>query len=270
MPRTISLRDRLLTHYLRSGLRGFHRLRRLLGGEGHLLRMRTSRGAFLELDPTSYIDGFVLKAGYYESEVLDAVVRRLLATDVFWDVGANFGLHSIHAAAARPGAIIVAFEPNPAMANRVRANAELNGLDVSVQEIGLSDQIGEVELHLADAGNPGASSITAWDCNRYESKLAIVISTADAMIAEGTVPSPTLMKIDVEGHEEQVLSGCKSLLRNPKLRMIVFEDGIERDTAAKNLLRENGFVEISPLVREENTCHPLANFIAERHPPTGV
>lgn len=75
----------------------------------------------MALDPSDYIDSFIIKEGYYESEVFDALASRLQSSnDVVWDVGANIGIHSLTMAKLNPGLTVVCFEPNPCLVEVLR------------------------------------------------------------------------------------------------------------------------------------------------------
>src|SRR5262249_61610471 len=109
----IPISDRLLTAYFRSGWRGFHRI-------WHLLRAKKKQpfvtaynkyGTRLLLSPVDYIDSFVLLSGYFESEVLEAILPFLHSGAVLWDIGANFGLHAITAKHLKPEARVICIEP---------------------------------------------------------------------------------------------------------------------------------------------------------------
>ena len=92
-----SLTDRFFRAYAKTRLRGFIRLWRISGRDFHdTLRVTTSKRSVFDLSPWSYIDAIILREGYYESEVLDAITSEL-GSGILWDVGAHFGLHGITA-----------------------------------------------------------------------------------------------------------------------------------------------------------------------------
>ncbi len=65
----------------------------------------------------------------------------------------------------------------------------------------------------------------------------------DAVSLDEIFPSPTriaLAKIDVEGHEASVLEGSQSLLRQKRIRDIVFEEHNPYPCQTTNLLEANG------------------------------
>lgn len=265
-----SLADRFLTFWWRRGWRGFHflsRLRRSAGGPGRLL-LRTPFGSLFALDPVEYIDGIVLREGYYESEVIAALRPFLGAGSTLWDIGANFGLHSITVKCLEPSTRVIAFEPNPVMVAELESNCRLNGVEVAILPLALADSSGQATLHISARGNSGMSTLRVWSGGRYEGQVVVECQRGDELVAACAVPPPTVIKMDVEGSEAAVLSGLGALLRRPELRAIVFEadSDLEREPDADPLARElraSGF-SFTSLERREQSAHPLANFLAIR------
>jgi hypothetical protein len=91
----------------------------------------------------------------------------------------------------------------------------------------------------------------------------VAVDVGDALIASGQVPAPTLIKLDVEGHEAAVLRGLSAALADPRCKLVVFEDHVTEDSEVKRFLRTHGFI-MEPLVRRERSAHALANFSASR------
>ena len=65
---------------------------------------------------------------------------------VIVDAGANIGMFSLFAASRCRHPRVLAFEPIPAVANLLRANGAMHGLDLKVFECGLADRNAEVEF----------------------------------------------------------------------------------------------------------------------------
>src|ERR687885_539712 len=92
---------------------------------GRTRGLRTSCGYRMAIhDPREHIQWCVLRSGAYEPGIVAVLSTLLQPGDVFFDVGANIGHHSL--VAASRGAIVHAFEPLPRLAARVRENFELN------------------------------------------------------------------------------------------------------------------------------------------------
>jgi FkbM family methyltransferase len=129
--------------------------------------------------------------------------------DRFVDVGANVGLYSL--LAGERGCEVIAVEPAPDMAKRLRDNAARNGRVIEVHEVALMDRHGRADL---DGPDP----------NRRRAALSgsgpIEVMTLDEIVAGRTIRG---MKIDVEGNERLVLAGGHETLSNPSLELVQLE-----------------------------------------------
>lgn len=154
----------------------------------------------LELSPCDYLDRRVIHSGYYEREVLD----ELLTTPkngTIWDIGANIGLHSAAVAVLRPDVSVTSVEANPLLIGRLLSNVGTYS-NVSVVSCGLSHGYVVLPFSLNSSGNSGHSSFTPWSEVVYQRVICLPAIPATALgIAPNTV------KIDVEGHEVDVLHG---------------------------------------------------------------
>lgn len=264
---TVSWRDRLLATWWQRRWRGFGTLRRLLprGPFGQSILYPTPFGSLFLLEPLSYIDGLVVKEGFYESEVLEALRARLRPGSVIWDIGANFGLHSVTLARLVPQATVVAFEPNPAEHARLLRHRAWNAPLLTTSSLALSDSPGVLPLHLGPEGNSGMTSLAPWSQFTYSGTVLVATAVGDDLVARGSVPAPNIIKLDVEGHEPAVLGGLAATLNQPTCELVVFEDGPDDDTLPKQLLRHAGF-SLAPLVRREKSAHALVNFAAQKPP----
>lgn len=258
-----SLTDRFFRAYAKTRLRGFIRLWRISGRDFHdTLRVTTSKRSVFDLSPWSYIDAIILREGYYESEVLDAITSEL-GSGILWDVGAHFGLHGITAKNMLPASHVVCFEPSIEMLGRLSRNRTLNQAEVDIVSLALSNRDGFQTFYVGPPGNPGMSTLSPWSEVSYERNYVVASARGDDLVAKGVMPSPTVIKLDVEGHEFQALEGMAGILRSQTLKVVVFEDSRAEDTPAKALLNAAGF-SCSPLSRREASNHGLDNFVARR------
>jgi FkbM family methyltransferase len=211
----------------------------------------------------------VLKYGYFEEEVLTSLLEHVGSNGVLWDIGANIGLHSITVKHLCPKVQVVSFEPSPFTFSRLYLNASLNHADLLLFNIGLGNSTGYPKLSLNISGNSGQTSFRPWGHVSYQHSMLCFCDTAANLVRNGTVPMPTVLKVDVEGFELEVISGFQEFLESRELNTIVFEsrpDFIENSGCYPiyRLLRQAGF-EISPLYsdnKDENS-RPT-NFIAKR------
>jgi FkbM family methyltransferase len=158
-----------------------------------------------------------------ETALLKRLVDIVRDGDVVWDVGANVGLVSIAVAVATRGqnVRVHAMEPNPLTAARARRNVAENNCDaVSLHELALGLTAGPALLH----ANPGAPQLdsTLAPLSPAANTFSVQMERADSL-ADTLRLAPTVMKIDVEGAELDVLNGCDRLLRSGCLRDVFVE-----------------------------------------------
>jgi len=134
----------------------------------------------------------------------------------FLDVGANVGFHSLCASGTFE--VVHAFEPTPATVGRLRRNVELSGLAdrVRIHEIALSDQTGRARMAI-EPRHCGANRIDG----TAGGGLDIATDTLDRLDAEGAFEAVDLVKIDVEGHQDAVVRGGRTMLERHRPSLFV-------------------------------------------------
>jgi FkbM family methyltransferase len=172
-----------------------------------------------------------VRSGGYEKE-LQSISSELLGdfTDgVVVDIGANLGSYIVPLAKRNPHLQFEAFEPQRIIYYQLCANTFLNQLsNVYAHNVGLSNEqriTNYVLPNYAEETNIGAFSID-FDTRLkdYEVKSEgvterMIIIPLDSMQYEKV----RLIKIDVEGHELQVLQGAEHTLRENNYPPIIFE-----------------------------------------------
>jgi len=161
-----------------------------------------------------------------ERLLLEPFLEELREEDVFWDIGASFGLYTVLAAGKISSrGSIVAFEPDRRMRELLEQNLRLNGLgSVSVRSVALGDRDGNTELFRADNPNTGTSSLAPRRDYALEKRgTPVEIRKADTLIGVEGCPPPACVKIDVEGGEGRVLAGMGNLLGDGRLRSLYCE-----------------------------------------------
>jgi len=130
------------------------------------------------------------------------------------DIGANEGGYTYHMAKAvgRRGQVL-AVEPFRELADRVRRGARQLGLPVTVENYALSDRDGVVELFTPIVDGQllhGWSSVTPHGFSEY-GRTRVPMTSLDTLLADQSTPI-SFIKIDVEGHELEVLKGARQAL----------------------------------------------------------
>lgn len=167
------------------------------------------------------LDGFAAdeSEGFFITRLLDS----LKAGDVFYDVGANVGVVSMLAARRAGGNVeIHSFEPEPRNFAQLVKNLEKNGVrNVTTHKLALGAATGSTTLFVAGEVGSGFHSLVP-GANAESAKVTIEIDTA-ANVAARIGKPPTLMKIDVEGAETDVIAGLASLLAQAHPRELFIE-----------------------------------------------
>ena len=149
--------------------------------------------------------------GRYEAAEIAAVCAEVRPGTTAIDVGANMGLYTLELAAALgPAGQCVSFEPNPGTAERLRGNLARNGIgnvDVRGEAVGAID--GSVTLNIS--ADDALSSITLAPRDQSGSVM-VRLTRLDTVWRELRSPEVSVVKIDVEGGEYDVLLGSDALL----------------------------------------------------------
>lgn len=182
-----------------------------------------------------------------EPETLDWI-DALPEGGVHWDVGANVGLYAVYAAARR-NLRIWAFEPSVFNLELLARNVHLNGVSdrVCLVPLALSDQAQMSEMRLTTTEWGGALSTFGeqfgWDGQAIKQVFAyrtVGVSITDAVERLG-VPSPSSIKMDVDGLEHFILRGGGRVLAEVETVLIeVNDDFTEQAQQCQALLTQAG------------------------------
>lgn len=160
-----------------------------------------------------------LREGTWEPDVINFIETHLRAGQTFVDVGAWIGLYSLLSSllVGEKGKVY-AFEPEPTSRRFLEKNLKANRANnVTVLPYALSSTGGN---RLMDH-KPGSSLARVYsnDECRLEDAVSVEVMTLDDFFRHHEVPD--MIKIDVEGHENEVLKGGLEILRNPKTTVII-------------------------------------------------
>ncbi len=180
-----------------------------------------------------------------ERSVVKDLLKNLDSDDIFYDIGANVGTYTCFAAAELGPGRTVAFEPEPENVDALQKNLEINGLGAEIVQVALSNTNGTVDLALTgnEAGEGEHSIVT--DDNGQTIEVETI--RGDLVIKKRGLPKPTVIKIDVEGAELEVLRGLSSTIQE-SCRYIYCEihddklDGFDQTRSdVESLLTDLGF-----------------------------
>lgn len=168
--------------------------------------------------------------GLHEFADMALLLHLLRPGDLFVDVGANVGSYTVLASAVC-GSDAIAVEPDPETMRALKKNIVANRI---------GDRVTTIQAALGSEAGTANFSIGLDTTNKIVSRKSgatrkVIIRCLDDVM-EGL--NPTLIKLDVEGHEAEVLRGGKRTLSNPSLMAIETETS---DTIVSKQLVDSGF-----------------------------
>lgn len=154
--------------------------------------------------------------GAWEPYVHRSILEHVRAGSVVYDLGANYGLHTLlFAKLAGSTGCVFAFEPMPRIREALVENIALNGFaNVVVSSMAISDRVGNEQYvigehdgagHIKSGGRGDSSPV------KVEQTFTVSVTTIDQFVRDGNAP-PTFVKIDVEGSEGAVLRGATDVI----------------------------------------------------------
>lgn len=201
-----------------------------------------------------------------EQPILEAILSDLQSDDVFYDIGANLGLYSC-LIADLVGPQVVAFEPHPRNADRLARNASLNESDISVHRVALADSSGSTKMKLSPGfdidklGSAGHTLLTEY-YDEESDLISVTKKRGDEFVASEDVSAPTVLKIDTEGTEMDVLQGFESTIARPECRLVYCEVHEDRlDFQGQSVSDVYDFLESHGFSVEERTIEDYQTFI---------
>jgi FkbM family methyltransferase len=174
----------------------------------------------------------IIATGSFELTQFDAVDQLLVdpvslvgfvpdLNGVFIDVGANIGLYTTRYAPSFPRT--VAIEANPATFFVLKANVTMARTpNAEILCVGASNKKGKAQLKVAESGMLGWSRLgedAVWPTYSVDIEIDTIENIARGLRKEFRV---ALLKIDVEGHELEVLQGAADII-NRDGPVILFE-----------------------------------------------
>lgn len=170
--------------------------------------------------------------GSYEADKPERFAAWVKPGGVVYDVGANVGYYTL-LAADRVGSAgeVVAFEPFPQNIAFLKRHLQLNGLgQVRVIEGAVSQRSGTARFEVGPTLAMGKLDATG--------ELEVAVVALDELRAEGTLPAPDLIKMDIEGAEHDALLGARTLLAQDRPVLFLATHGPEVHRACCELLTE--------------------------------
>lgn len=211
-----------------------------------LQKCETAYGPVLCYGKDEYIGRSLYNYGEWSGDECDKLIELANGGTVV-DVGANVGYFSL--ALAHSGCKVYAFEPQHVLYDLLVKN--VTGYDVGCFNRGLGDKagIGKMpRIRYGERGNYGGLSIGG------RSELGSIEVYVEPLDRRG-LQDISLLKVDVEGYELQVLKGAVETIERCSPILYVEDDRPEKRDALRSFIKSLGYKieeHTTPLYRENN------------------
>lgn len=186
-------------------------------------------------------------AGLHEFTDMAFCLHLLRSGDLFVDVGANIGSYTVLASKAI-GTNSVTLEPVPQTFERLQRNININ--DISNLVDARCCAVGAINGAIKFSSDCDTTNQVVDD--KYNGAwVEVPVLSLDEILQ---TLKPTLIKIDVEGYEPEVIEGAKETLKSDSLLAILLETV---NAEIENALKANGFIFASydPFTRKVSTSN---------------
>lgn len=210
---------------------------------GVVVRRRMPRrvgGAILHVTPEASMRYWYRSLGSIDPSLLDLALEWVRRGDVVWDIGANVGYFAFAAAGlAGVRGKVLAVEPDCWLVTLLQRSVRANNAHIASVEVipaAVSNRLGIERFHIAARGRAAnylANSNLGAERTSAHTVLVPTV-TLDSLLSRFAPPS--ILKIDVEGAEAQVIESAEQLLGTVR-PIVICEVGSENSPyVSKRLL----------------------------------
>ena len=190
--------------------------------------VRLRNGLILRVNPQEYLGRSVFYTRDWDPKISWAVERILRRGDTFLDIGAHCGITSlIGAGAVGKTGRVHAFEPQPQMVSLLKETVRLNGLsNLQIHDFALSSTNGVAELHI-QFDKPILASLERSDDSGQT--ISVKRRKSGEYLRTLDLGPIRLIKIDVEGHELEILQGSAGYFENENMPSAFLFESIDAE-----------------------------------------
>jgi FkbM family methyltransferase len=204
-------------------------------------------GTQIEVDLADTIGGSIFQQGIFDIGVSECAWRLLQPGDQVVDAGANIGyMTSLFAAKVGKKGVVHSFEPHPLIRQKLEANVTrmaktgVSG-SVVVHGFALGDVSGAADLRETDffTANQG----TAYLADDTSTVSTVPRHRVEVRTLDELFPTEMfgLLKIDVEGHEFKLIKGADRLLKEKRVRNVIYEDHSQGESGIPAIFTKHGY-----------------------------
>ncbi len=159
----------------------------------------------------------------FEKESIKLWMKLCEDAKLIFDIGANTGLYSLVAKAINPDVKVYAFEPVKRIADKLKYNVALNKYDIKVVEKAVSNSDGSAVIYDHNIEHIYSATLNKHFNYSERGSVETVIETIklDTFIEQNKIEEISLIKMDVETLEPEVLEGFSNYLQMYKPAMLI-------------------------------------------------
>jgi len=218
-----------------------------------LKRMKSSEEYSLKVNYVPFVDDTIpdwhVAVGGHEQELIDLFKLNVNLDSIFVDVGAHVGTWTLQLYPFFQH--VVAFEPNPAAYESLKANLKMNDIkNVTVVKMALWNKpIGKMKMSIY--ASPSHSTLLPVhpipeDTGERLGEIEVdTTSIDDYLTAHWDNGKIGLIKIDTEGAEVQVIKGALRTLKKHKPAIVIEIHRPEDERVIIQLLKKSGITKIN-------------------------
>jgi FkbM family methyltransferase len=184
-------------------------------------------------------------------QMISGLVKQGINPKTVIDIGANVGQFAIASANLFTDAQVYAFEPVPDTNQQLQKNiAPLS--NIKSYALALGNKEGEVVFNINSHSHSSsilplaAAHAEAFPDAKEVQKITVKVTTLDQVLADVKFNAPTLLKIDAQGYEGNILKGATETLK--RVDMVLLEGSFKQMYEGEmlfadimNLMAEQGF-----------------------------
>lgn len=172
-------------------------------------------------DPRAVNSTGVIYTKIYESTYVSFIREHCKKGGILIDIGAHTGLYTLLLNSQFSKSIL--FEPDPNTCKLLRKNIAINLLEnVSIIQAAASNFSGMGSLKV-EGDYCGTNHLIRND-DQESRAISVDLLTIDNVISNLAISRVDLIKIDTEGHELEVLQGCRGVLKGSPEILILYEN----------------------------------------------
>ena len=167
------------------------------------------------------------KGNFYEQRMLQYIENLDLKHSTIVDIGANIGNHSIYLATFIESVEVLAIEPHPKNYSVLVKNIKNNKLENKIKpyNLAIGDKAGRCSIQDGPLGNLASSKVVEGE--------EIEVKTLDELLNNKYI---SLIKIDVEGYEVNVLRGATKILQQQSPFLFIEAQTLKAKKLLDNIL----------------------------------